>query len=333
MSRLRVGVVGCTRGRHHADGYTLVKDRAQLVWVADINEHLAKQTAEKLDCEYTTDWESRLDDVDAVSIATPHHLHAPQTIRAMNAGKHVLVEKPLATSEEECLRMAEAAKANGVCLMSAYQLRYWPAVRWVKEALEENRFGPLINIACWTHAKRPPLGSGRSGTKAELGGGALFSHGCHYIDLMIYFLGTPVDVATLGTRLGTEWLDGEGTAQAIMRFPSGALGHYEISWGCAASKLMGQMHLYFPDSLVVLHIGGRVDLVTKKSEEVLFEARDITGPWHPGENTIDQIQHFLDSIEQGKEPLTSPHEALKSLRTIWRMYDQEPSAETERRGA
>src|SRR5690625_6565241 len=119
MSRIRTAVVGLNLGHKHANAYHRA-ERADLRWVVDLDEEKAAKVAEELGCGYTTDWTSILDDVDAVSLCTPHHLHAPQALEAIAAGKHVLLEKPLANTEEDCFNVIQAAENKGVTLMLAY---------------------------------------------------------------------------------------------------------------------------------------------------------------------------------------------------------------------
>ena len=136
---IRVGVVGCGMGHSHALGYALAAQEGancQLVWVADLDPARAQRTAEVAGAAPASDWTARLDEVDAVSICTPHHLHQPMAIQAMHAGKHVLVEKPLANTEADCREMERVAREHDVRLMCALVMRYRPAPVWLKRALD-----------------------------------------------------------------------------------------------------------------------------------------------------------------------------------------------------
>src|SRR5690606_17402642 len=96
------------------------------------------------------DYREILDDVDAVIVVLPHHLHHPVTIECLNAGKHVLVEKPLANSEQECQEMIEAAERNQRVLMVAYCMRFHPLVTEMKRLIQEKVYGDVFQLSIWT---------------------------------------------------------------------------------------------------------------------------------------------------------------------------------------
>lgn len=316
---IRTAVVGLGMGRAHAHAYQMAA-QADLRWVCDLNEALAATVAQEVGCQYTTNWMSILDDVDAVSICTPHHLHAPQTLASIAAGKHVLVEKPMANSEADCLAMIEAADAKGVILMVAYTVRYRPAVIRLRQAIQNEEFGKVFNANCWIEARLNPQPGSWFARREQLGGGVLFSHGCHYIDLLLWYLGDPRRVAYLGTRLGTEWMEGEGTAHSIIEFESGALGYLETSWGMRFTDRNALMHVHTPEALLILDRGmNRVEAITAEGKKTLYEP-PAGQQRTPGSSVIGEVEHFLDCIATGKRADTDGHEALKSLRTIWAMY-------------
>lgn len=318
MSNLRVAVVGLNLGLAHARAYSLA-EHAELKWVVDLNDELAKKTAEELGCQYTTDWTSILDEVDAVSLCTPHHLHASQALTAIEAGKHVLLEKPLANTEQECQQIIRRAEKKGTVLMLAYVVRYLPALRKLKEVVDSGVYGQPINISCWVEGMLPPVPGTWFASKEKLGGGVLFSHGCHYIDILIWLMGNPTHVAAMGTRNGTEWMEGEGTSHSIMTFENGALGHLVVSWGMKHKEPPAKLHIHTTDALIIL--GNRmstVEVVTDEGRKVLHEP-DETETNTP--RVLYEVEHFIDCIRTGKTPETDGHEGMRSHQAIWSMYD------------
>lgn len=125
--------------------------------------------------------------MDAVLVALPHDLHYECGLFFANHKKHVLMEKPLCNSEEECLRLIDACHENGVTLMCAYPVRYWPGIVKLKELIDSGDYGKVIMMSVWTEqlTRYPDYHWGHT---ARLGGGQLFSNGCHYIDLLLWFL-------------------------------------------------------------------------------------------------------------------------------------------------
>src|SRR5690606_36714881 len=103
--------------------------------------------------------------------------------------------------------------------MIAYVVRYRPAIRQLKALLDSGEYGTPISVQGWVRARLDPMPPDSWFSSIDtLGGGVLFSHGCHSIDILLYLFGDPTDVVHLGTRDGTEWLEGEGTSHAILCF-------------------------------------------------------------------------------------------------------------------
>lgn len=322
MSKIRTAVVGLNMGLAHAYAYKMA-EKADLRWVVDLDEEKAAKVAKELGCNYTTDWTKILDDVDAVSLCTPHHLHAPQSLTAIAAGKHVLLEKPLANSEEDCLSVIRAAEANNVTLMLAFVVRFLPAIRKLKEAVDSGKYGKPISAQGWVQAYLNPAPGTWFASKEKLGGGCLFSHGCHYIDILLYLLGEPNRVAHFGNNVGAEWMEGEGTSHGLIEFKSGAIAHLNTSWGMRYKKSPAKFQIQLTEGFLELDNSmWTVTAIDKNGTETLYE-RPAEYPNRQGQNVLFEIEHFLDSIANGTRPETDGYEILKSHRTIWAMYGSE----------
>lgn len=318
MSKIKTAVVGLRMGLNHAHAYHR-SERSELAYVVDLDETLAKKVADELGCQYATDWTTILEKVDALSICTPHHLHAPQALQAISAGKHVLVEKPLANSEEDCLKVIQTAKEKNICLMLAYVVRYMPALRRLKEIIDSGRYGQPIHAQGYVLGYLDPRPNTWFARKESLGGGVLFSHGCHYIDILIWLFGDPKRVVSLGTRNGTEWLEGEGTAHSTIEFQNGVLAHLASSWGTKVARTPATYQIHTTDALIELsHNLWEIEVFTKEGREVLFTKPDDALP-----DVSYEIEHFLESVLTGKTPETDGNDALRSHRTIWAMYASE----------
>lgn len=316
MTRTKVAVVGLQMGRAHANAFATSTD-AKLAYVVDLDAELAAEVGEELGCGHTTDWESIIDEVDAISFATPHHLHYDQAMTAITAGKHVLMEKPLANSEQECLELIEAAQVNDVRLMIAYVVRYLPAIRRLKVLLDGGEHGVPISAQGWVQAYLEPRPNSWFSSRATLGGGVLFSHGCHYVDILIHLFGDPVRVAHVGTRNGTEWLEGEGTSQAILAFDQGVVANLVSSWGIVVARPPARYQIHTTTGLLQLNNDmWTIEWTTREDgTQVLFTRPDDAPP-----NVQYEVDHFLTSIATGTSPETDGVEALRSHRAIWEMY-------------
>jgi len=164
-------------------------------------------------------------DADVISICTPHALHAPMAIDSIQAGKHVLVEKPMALTVSDALRMKNAAAAKGVHLMMVWQNRYNVPVQLTYKALRDRRLGRVFMVHCSVLWNRPQAYYDNSLWRGSVleEGGALFTQCSHFVDLLIHFFGEIDRVNSVGdTKNHAIEIDDCGAA--ILQFHSGVLG-------------------------------------------------------------------------------------------------------------
>ncbi|MHC4718526.1 MAG: Gfo/Idh/MocA family protein, partial [Planctomycetota bacterium] len=274
MSLVRLGVIGCggmsgSHLRHYGD---LLGSRMTIAATADIDPTKARKAAEVTGAERAvTDYREMLDRVDAVLISLPHNLHHAVGMECIQAGKHVLMEKPLAVSEAECLDLIHAAADGGRVLMTAYCMRYHPLIVKFKELLDAKAYGEVFQVSIWTeqHTERP----GWYRTREGLGGGQFFSHGCHYVDLLLWFLGRPVRGHHLGTNFGTPWMEAEGTSNVAMAFEGGPLAYHFGTWGAKGSRLKYSFHAHCTGGMLEVRFKeGKLLAHRDSTEELLLQA-------------------------------------------------------------
>ncbi len=322
MQDVRLGIIGCggMTGQHQP-GFSELGEGVRIVGTADIDIDRACRAADTLGVSLAVaDYRELFDHVDAVLLVVPHHLHRAIGIECLNAGKHLLIEKPLANSEAECLDLIRAAEANQKVLMVAYCVRYYPAVRKMKELLDRKVLGEVFQMSIWTeqYTRRDDPDTWHH-TCAGLGGGQFFSHGCHYVDILLWFLGRPLRGYHLGTNHGTPWMEMEGTSNVTMEFEKGPLGYHFGTWGARGTRLGWSFHAHCTEGMLELaNRGGayRLTSIIRGREEEIF-----TQP--SGKNTHHEIVHFVDCIRNGTKPLTDGPSSLQGLRVIWRLYEAE----------
>ena len=220
MSKIRLGLIGCGgMGGTHQNGLAELRDVVEMTCTCDLIKERAETAAEKLGAKVAlTDYKDMVDLVDAVLIVVPHELHFEIGAFFIRRGKHVLMEKPLCITEYECKTLIDAAKDNNVVLMTAYPVRYWPEIRKLKELIDSGDYGELFQMSIWTEQYTCSPERGWMHSIKGLGGGQLFSHGCHYIDILLWFLGRPVCGTHVGTNFGTPWMEREGTSNVTIKF-------------------------------------------------------------------------------------------------------------------
>lgn len=230
---MRVAVVGAGAiGQLRARSVRSVPG-ASLAGVADPDEAAARRAAAASGARVERDYRRFLDapDVDALIISTPVGLHEEMILSALDAGKHVLVEKPLSNSLESCRRIHEAATASRHLVAVGFNHRYYRAMKYVKQAVDEGRIGTLDTLRVFGgHDGLHNFRADWMYQGALSGGGAMMDVGLHMTDLARFILGEITEV--YGVAAGNVWkvAGSEDRALAIFKAGSGATAVYEATW-------------------------------------------------------------------------------------------------------
>jgi len=285
---------------------------AEVAAVANWREESAKRFAGQHDVpRFTTDWEAvaRDPEIDAVVIATPNALHAPQAIACLRAGKHVLVEKPMATSVAECDEMVAAAHASGAFLMVAHCWRFRDEVRAVRERIAAGELGEIVKTRGYgVHAHWGP--SGWFTDSALAGGGALVDMGVHAIDTARFLLGDPLPrrvCATIGTRYADGRYEVDDDGVLLVAWSNGTNSIIESGW-------------WQP------HLGGL------EAETEVYGTRGYTTifPWaQPPSEEYEhcsqpmytaQVAGFVEGILEGREPRPNGEDGRVVMQVVEEAY-------------
>jgi predicted dehydrogenase len=225
---VRFGIVGPGKvAQVHADALARIPG-ATLAAVAGRNEARARELAAPHGAHIEPSLEAMIDrgGIDAVIICTPHPLHAEQGIAAARAGLHVVVEKPMAIKPDDAERLVETADKAHVVLSVISQRRWYEPVRRVKGAIEDGRIGAAalatVEVLGWRGPEYYAMDPWR-GTVVGEGGGVLVNQAVHQLDLLVWFLGAPLEVDGWTANVNHPEIDVEDSAVAIVRFAGGAL--------------------------------------------------------------------------------------------------------------
>jgi predicted dehydrogenase len=257
-----VGVGATVLGMHRA---ALDLPTVQLVGVTDVNAERAEQRAEELGCPAFADPQTmiRATRPDVVVVMTPHPFHADIAIAALEAGCHVLCEKPMAVHVGEADAMIAAAARADRLLAVSLQFRHRPEVVAAKRILDAGRLGELQRVdvlACWTRAARYYRQTPWRGTWKGEGGGVLMNQAPHNLDLACHLAGPPGKVVAW-TRTRLQPIEAEDTAHAMLAWPGGALGSIHVSTAEADTG----------DRIELLGTGGRMTIRPGSLDVELFE--------------------------------------------------------------
>jgi predicted dehydrogenase len=326
---IRLALVGCGGiARGHIEAYKAMAPHCRLEFCVDVDEARARAFAVEAGCRWATDYHGVLDEVDAVDLCTPPHLHAPMAIAAATRGKHVLTEKVMATRLEDADEMIRVAAEQRVTLMVAYVTRFDPIWMRLHEEVQRGRIGHTYLVTCRTEHE-PYLASWRASWET-FPMGALLSHGCHYVDQMIWNFGDIVAATSVGSNtVRGPALAREDTAAALFRFQNGMLGNMVVSWAARHTNHYIEFNVY--GTAGFLHLvyeprdARRLELHVNREGapqvEVLYEHDPRHGKVTDGpKNFVGECEHFIDCIRNKREPLTNGREARKSMAAILAAY-------------
>ena len=325
-TKVRAAVVGLGwPGIQHLKGY-VADPRSEVVAVCDLDkEHAEEVAAEyKIPRIYTDHLEMlENDDVNAVSVCLPNFLHAPISIDALNAGKHVLCEKPPARSTAEAKAMADAAHENGKTLMYALVQRFGGNAQRLKQLILEGELGEVyLGKAAYVRRRGIPIGKeGWFVDKARAGGGALIDIGVHALDCIWWLMNSPRPVEVMGATYShfkhlvpdNIKYDVDDATFAQIYFENGATIILETTW---ALNLPGDSYI----KVAGTKAGASLDPFTLYTEE---DGKELDKPLEaPSINSFDEeVKHFVGCIVDGKEPISSAEQGIMLMQMLDGIYE------------
>ena len=251
--------------------------------------------------------------IEAMYICTPHHLHREHALIAARAGKHILVEKPIARTLDEAQDMVTQARRAGVTFMVAENYRYMPAVRGAKELIDSGVLGGLRLVQLQEEAAMVPR---QWRTQPDLSGGGVFiDGGIHKVDILVYFAGMPDQVFAASlprTRQGAEVEDG---ALLMTKSATGAVGVINHSWTVAQNPRPPWASISGLKGNIYFEIGEPwLKLDDSSRERTLQFEPDQRG-------LVAMVREFQASIMEGREPLTSGLVGIEALSVVLKAYE------------
>lgn len=325
---LKVGVIG-TGGIAwaHFPGWQ-ESPHAEMVAFADVSEERlhnagSQQGVHRL---YTSAEELLADkDIDIVDICTPNHLHTPLAMAALEAGKHVICEKPLATTSAEIHKLIEARNRSGKLLMTAQHFRFDGRAAALKAEIDTGVLGEVYHTRCWVLRRAAaPVWSPGFYRKEQSGGGPCIDIGVHILDLALWYMGHPTPVTVTGVtqdklakvpgafsiwggKLPAEF-DVEEFATAFVRFDNGASLILEVSWLLHHLTEQEDMQMWLYGTNGGAH-WPRNDILTSDNDSQQLSHTQIDRHEH-GSPHAKEIMAFAEAVALGKPSPVPPEQSL-----------------------
>lgn len=344
---LRIALIGPGKVAHlHAKAVLQTPD-SELVAVYGRTYQKAEDFANQYNIRAYSDIYDMVDreNVDVCIVCTPHPAHREPTVAAFDAGAHVLVEKPLASSLADCDAMLEAARRNGRQLGTISQRRFYAPSLRVREAIDTGKIGKpvlgTVQMLGWrdeAYYKSDPW----RGNWAGEGGGVLVNQAPHQLDLLLWYMGEAEEVYGLWRNLNHPYIEVDDTALAIVKFKSGAIGNILVS-NSQKPGIYGKVHIHGENGATVgvqpdggaMFIAGMSsileppinDLWTVPGEENLldqFKAEDTESFNQVDASTYFfslQLADFCDAIRNNRSPLVTGEDGRRVVELFSAIYE------------
>ena len=341
MAKIKVGIIGVGNiAECHINGYLHNPD-VELYAFCDINEKRLKAKGEKYGVtRLFTDKDEmlKLKEIDAVSVCTWNAAHAECSIAALNAGKNVLCEKPMAMNAEQALAMQAAAEKSGKLLMIGFVRRYGNDCKILKDFIDNGYMGDIYYTKA-TYLRRNGCPGGWFGDKSRSGGGPLIDLGVHVIDLTRYLAGCPKPVSVFGATFnklgnrpgikkdpgfyrasdtGKDIFDVEDFASAMVRYDNGMVLSIEAAFSLNLKSDTGTIELFgtkagaklSPELEIFTNMNGymtnvQLTMPTALSFEGLFE---------------NEINHYIDCVKNGTECVSPAKDGVMLMKILDAIY-------------
>jgi predicted dehydrogenase len=291
----------------------------------------AKAKAAEFGCRYYLDYKEMIDreNLDVLHCCTPHYMHPPITIYALEHGVNVLTEKPMSITYEDTLAMVDAAEKSGKTLGVIFQNRYNPGSVLAKKTLESGELGRVLGAkmnVTWMRTDEYYSKSDWKGTWDKEGGGVIIDQAIHTFDLMRWMIGDEIEWvdASIANR-AHEIIQVEDSAEGVIKFKGGVLASfYTINYYVTDSPVelelfceKGRINITADEGVVTFNDGRKY--VANKVPGESFPYGNVKGYW--GVSHIKQVGAFFESLSKGEQPFVNGREAMKTMQMVCKVYD------------
>jgi len=327
----KFAIIGCGRiAQRHAEH---INNFGKLIAVCDIVLEKANDLANLYNAKSYSDIDEMLNsenDIDVISICSPNGLHAEHSIKSLNKGFHVLCEKPLALSVEDCGKMISAAESSNKRLFAIKQNRYNPPVAAVKKAIDEGKLGKIysVQLSCFWNRNDDYYFNSWKGTK-DLDGGTLFTQFSHFIDLLYWMIGDVKQVKAFGKNFSHNGvIEFEDSGVVIVEFANEAIGTINYTVNSYKKNMEGSLTIFAEKGTV--KIGGQYLNELEYQNIDNFVITDLPegnkpnnyGNYVGSMSNHDKVyQNVIDVLENDGKITTNSFEGLKTVEIISKIYN------------
>lgn len=347
MRKLRTGIIGCGKVADFHAKALMKLDESDFVAVCGHTTEKTSKYAEKYHVKPYTDIREMIEksNLDVVCVCTPHTVHAENAVMAADCGCHVLVEKPLASSLEDCNAIVDAGDRNHVQIGTIVQRRFYRPCMRIHDAIEAGKLGtPIlgtVQVLGWRDKAYYASDPWRGTWKGE-GGGVMATQATHQIDLLLWYMGAVEEVYGVYRNYNHPYIEVEDTAVAILKFKNGGIGNLVMS-NSQNPALFGKVCIHGSNGASVgvqtdggaMFIAGMSEITEPPyndiwticgEEEMLKQMQNEDRAFF---NSVDsmyyyhqlQIHDFLSSIQEGRPPLVDARDGRRTVQLFNAVYE------------
>jgi predicted dehydrogenase len=314
---MKVGILSVAHMHAYSYAQSLKEIKGvELFGIADENKDRGQKAANQFRTNYFKDYQELLkEDIDAVIICSENIMHKEMTIAAAKAGKHILCEKPLATTVEDAQAIIEACNKYGVKLQTAFPVRFNPPVQRVKQMIDNGDLGRIVAIRGTNRGQNP----GGWFIEQELsGGGAVLDHTVHVVDLMRWFMNSEVKevYAEVDTVFNDIQIDDCGLL--MLEFENGVFASHDPSWSrCKTFPTWGDV------TMEIVGTNGVVQLDAFKQHFMVYNDSEqkVNQEFWGNSYDLELVEDFINCLKEDREPSISGYDGLKAMEVALAAYE------------
>ncbi len=311
IQMLKIGVIGLgSMGKNHVRVCSEIEN-TELVGIFDIDKDITNRLAEKFDTKAVFDYKEMLQEIDAAIIATPTVTHFKIALDLLNSGKHILVEKPVCDTVENAKELLKKAEMEDLILAVGHIERHNPVVKFIKDNLDNKKFGELITLTSKRVSNLP-------GRIKDVG--VMMDLGIHDIDIMHFLAGEIKSVYTRAGRFNKD-IDYEDHANIVLNFENDVCGIIEVNW--LTPMKIRKLFLTCSENFVEADYVNQSVTISSSSFEQIDESDLFRVPIQYNINKValekkeplrNEIEDFANAIIKNKDPLVTGQDGLTSLK-------------------
>jgi predicted dehydrogenase len=310
--RKNIAIIGCgSVAQTHAECLQQI-DGARLRAFCDVDQSRADEFRKRFDGDYATDDPTRIfhdDAVDAVYVCTYHDTHSTLAVQAANAGKHIMMEKPLALSLAECDAVANAVEKSGVKMMTGFKMRYYPSVARVREFVP----APIVTVAQMMDSRWPDDFWANDPIK---GGGNVLSQGCHTMDLVYYLnQSEPVRIYAEGGNFTHNGIPIVDNIVATVTFANGHIASV-VQGDSGSTPYVSKFSFQVMDGVKTAHLHDRLKTA------ILSDGTDVVKHEDPDEyGFLEENRDFIRALQEDEDPPMTLKDGVRATLMLLRAVE------------